>query len=342
MRAHLRTILALAVAGGMLWLFLRNTDFHQVMVDIRRARLDLLLASLGTTALAYVMRAVRWQYLLRPIGHVRFSNALRTTVIGFAASAVLPARAGEVLRPYLLARREHLSATATFATIILERLLDTIMVVMLFVAFLLLFDPGFGGASSATLAQVKLGGAIAGAACLAALIVFFFLAGHPEALERLTVTLTRLLPERLGAAAGRLARAFAEGLAIVRQPVRLATAIALSLPVWLAISAGIFFATRAFEIEMPFPGAFLVQALLVVGVAVPTPGAVGGFHYFYQLAVMTFYAAPNDRAVAAALVLHAVSFVPVAVIGLILLTQEGVSLSRAGSLARTGGQEEAA
>ena len=77
-------------------------------------------------------------------------------------------------------------------------------------------------------------------------------------------------------------------------------------------------------------------ALLVIGVAVPPPGAVGGFHYFYRLGVTAFYGAANDRAVGAAIVLHAVSFVPVALAGLLFLAQEGLSLTRAGSLVRSG------
>jgi uncharacterized membrane protein YbhN (UPF0104 family) len=139
----------------------------------------------------------------------------------------------------------------------------------------------------------------------------------------------------------RLVHAFSEGLGIVRQPGRLLMALALSVPVWLAIGSGIYLATRAFHIDMPFSGTFLIQALLVVGVAVPTPGAVGGFHYFYRLGTTVFYGAPNDRAVGAALVLHAISFVPVAIVGLILLAQEGLSLSRAGAIARTGAEEAA-
>jgi hypothetical protein len=74
-----------------------------------------------------------------------------------------------------------------------------------------------------------------------------------------------------------------------------------------------------------------------VGVAVPTPAGVGGFHYFYRLAATAFYAAPNHRAVGAAIVLHAVSFVPVAIVGLALLAREGVSLAGAGSLMRADG-----
>ena len=95
------------------------------------------------------MRAERWQYCSDRLGPTRFSIVFRTTVIGFAASAVLPARAGEVIRPYLLARREGLSATAAFATIVVERILDLVAVLMLMAAFLIWFDPGLESRDSA-------------------------------------------------------------------------------------------------------------------------------------------------------------------------------------------------
>jgi uncharacterized protein (TIRG00374 family) len=342
MRGHLRTLVVVLVAGGLLALFLRNTDFREVGREFARARLDLVLASLVLTGLTYVCRAARWQYLLLPIGRVRLSVALRTTIIGFAATALLPARAGEVLRPYLLARKEGLSATATFATVIVERVLDTLTVVLLFASYLLFFDTGMAAADETTFRQIKLGGALAAAACVILLGGVFFLAGHPKTLERLTLGLSKVLPERFSDRAGRLVHTFAAGLGIVRSPVRLATAVVLSLQLWLTIAGGIWLVTRAFHIDMPFPGSFVIVALLVVGVAVPTPGAVGGFHYFYKLGATAFFGATADRAVGAALVLHAVSFVPVAIVGLILLAQEGLSLSRLGSLSPTSSVEGAA
>ena len=84
------------------------------------------------------------------------------------------------------------------------------------------------------------------------------------------------------------------------------------------------------------------MALLVVGVAVPTPGAVGGFHEFYQIGATSFFGAPNDRAVGAAIVLHAISFVPVTVLGIVFMAQEGLSLGRMRGLADLAGAEEAA
>jgi hypothetical protein len=91
---------------------------------------------------------------------------------------------------------------------------------------------------------------------------------------------------------------------------------------------------------MSYPGAFLMMTVLVVGVAVPTPGAVGGFHEAYRIGATVFFATPNDRAVGAAIVLHAMSFVPVTIAGAILMAREGLSLSGASGLASRRPAEE--
>ena len=260
----------------------------------------------------YLVRAERWQYLLEPIGPTRFWVAFRTTVIGFAATFVLPARAGEVLRPYLLARHEGLPATAAFATIIVERMLDLV-----------------GGADSArrvlpgvrratrprrrrgSISAVALGGAImapVGARHSRRDVRH----GRPSrAAARLVLRLERVLPERMARAVAGFARTFAEGLAVVRRPSRLVLALAWSLVLWLVIAAQVWVVARAFGIVLPFGGSFLLTAMLVVGVAVPTPGGVGGTHEAFRLGVTSFYGADNNAAVGAAIVQHAVNFVPI-------------------------------
>jgi uncharacterized protein (TIRG00374 family) len=100
------------LALGLLGWFLRSANLGNVWSAVRSARMDLLAVALVLVALIYWTRAFRWQYLLGSIGPTRFRTAFRTTVIGFAASFLLPARAGDVLRPYLLARQEGLNASA--------------------------------------------------------------------------------------------------------------------------------------------------------------------------------------------------------------------------------------
>jgi hypothetical protein len=342
MRFRVRAVAVVVLAIALLAWFLRNANLAHVGREIRAGRLDLLVAALGVTALTYAIRSYRWQYLLAPIGPTRFANAFRTTVIGFAVSSLLPARAGEFVRPYLLARRENLSATAAFATIILERLLDTVTVALFLAAFLLMFDPGLAAAEPQVFHAVRVGGLMVGAAAVGALVVVFFLAGHPAALGRWSLRVERVLPGRIAHTLARLVERFAEGLAVLRQPGRLMTALVLSIPLWASIAAGIWLVSLAFRIEVPYTGAFLLMALLVVGVAVPTPGAIGGFHEAFRIGAVSFYGAPNDRAVGAAIVLHAVSFVPVTLAGIVFMAQEGLSLSRMRSLAEQVGAEEEA
>src|SRR5882672_10596542 len=134
MRSHIRTIAVLALAVGLLAWFLHNVDLGRVAADILRARPEWLVLSLATMFVNLAIRAWRWKYLLEPLGSTTFASAFRATAVGFAASTVLPARAGELIRPYFLARQARhthqaqMSATGAFATIIVERLLDLITV----------------------------------------------------------------------------------------------------------------------------------------------------------------------------------------------------------------------
>jgi glycosyltransferase 2 family protein len=333
MRSRVRTVLIFLLTIGLLAFFLRNADLAGVWAETRRARAGFLALALLITGLTYVLRALRWQYLLAPIGKTHFSVAFRMTVIGFAANLLLPARAGEVIRPYLLARRERLSPTAAFATIILERLLDTVTVLMLFAVFVATLDSAGASGDPAALARVKLGGLVAAMAAVTGLALFFTLARHPERIGRWALRVERVLPMALARALARFVESFARGLAVMRQPGRLLVALAWSFPLWLSIAAGIWLTSLAFHITFPFAGSFLVTTILVVGVAMPTPGAIGGFHAAYQIAVQTFFGAPDDRAIGAAIVLHAISFLPVTALGIVFMAREGLTLGRARTLA---------
>jgi uncharacterized protein (TIRG00374 family) len=333
MPLRVRSVLILLLTFGLLWFFFRNADMAQVWAEMRRARPGLLLGAVLVTGMTYALRALRWQYVLSPLGETHFANAFRATVIGFAATFLLPARAGEVIRPLLLARREGLPATATFATIILERLMDMVTVLGLFAVFVLTADPATISAEPAHLARVKAGGLIAAAAAAVAMTTAFVAAGHPERLGRWALRIERVLPARLARLVAKFVESFTQGLAVMRQPRRLLVSLALSVPLWLSIAAGIWLTSLAFHITFPYVGSFLVMTILVVGVAMPTPGAVGGFHAAYQIAVHSFFGAPDDRAVGAAIVLHAVSFVPVTLLGLFFMARDGLSLSRAQALA---------
>jgi uncharacterized protein (TIRG00374 family) len=340
MRSRVRTVLIFLLTLGLLAFSFRNARVSEVWAETRRADPLLLLLAVVVTGLTYVLRAWRWQSLLAPIGPTHFRTAFRTTVIGFTASFILPARAGEVIRPYLLARQEGLNPASAFATIILERLLDLATVLLLFAVFVFTAAPGVLSADPAELARITFWGGVSAGAAFAGLILLFALAGHPERLGRAALRIERFLPARLAHVVANLVETFVRGFAVMRQPARLAVALAQSFPLWMSIAGGIWLTSLAFHITFPYPASFLVMTILVVGVAAPTPGAIGGFHFAYKFAVTAFFGVPADRALGAATLLHAISFVPVTLLGIWFMMRDGLTLAGARNMAQSAAADE--
>ena len=187
-------------------------------------------------------------------------------------------------------------------------------------------------------ALVKWAGASAGAVSIAALVVLFVLAGDPERLGRAMTRLEQVLPSTL---AGLIARSRREVRARPRRDsasgpsARRARVVVPALAVDRArhLVGGAWRSSFA----IPFTGSFLLIALLTLGVAVPTPGAVGGFHEAFRVGATMFYGAPDDAAVGAAIVLHLFSIGPSLLLGLFFAAQEGLNL---GSMQRLADQAE--
>jgi uncharacterized protein (TIRG00374 family) len=339
MRSSIRAVIVLLLAVALLVLFLYNVDLRGVASQVVHADLEWLALSLFTMLVNLAIRSWRWQYLLEPLGRPSFASSFRATAVGFAASTVLPARAGEVIRPYFLSRQENVSATGAFATIILERLLDMVTVLVLLAVYVIFLAPTTTAANHTAFEAVKWAGLTAGAGALSLLVVLFVLAGNPTRLAESLTRLEAFLPSKLAGLLARVAEKFATGLGAIRKPGRLLVALVLSFPLWLSIGAGIWAVAIAFHLVMPFTGSFLVMALLAVGVAVPTPGAVGGFHAAFRFAATTFFAAPDDAAVGAAIVLHLFSVGPTLLLGLLFAAHEGLNLAGMRTLANQADTE---
>ena len=151
------------------------------------------------------------------------------------------------------------------------------------------------------------------------------------AVERLLARAPRWLAEPLG----RILHAFSDGLAVLRAPApHLAKIAAQSLVIWLLIALGFHLNHLAFGIDLPFHATFLLIAFLVVGVAIPTPGMVGGFHAFYLIALSQVFGVDRTTAAAAGIAAHALTNLPILVFGLALLGREGLSLGRVAAVTR--------
>jgi len=318
-RVPLHAIFIAALTLGLLWLFLRNIDPREAWQALTHAHLGWIALAVGVVLVTYTLRAWRWRVLLAPIGPAGFRYAFRATIIGYTASFLLPGRVGEVLRPYLLARHEGLNVASTFATIIVERLLDLITMLLLFGCAILIAGVEVGP-------EVRAAGLVAALGSLVGTVVLVVLAGHPELIGRWVARLTRWLPPRAAATLAHLVQTFAEGLKVMRSPGHLLWSFLWSVPLWLSIALTIWLTSLAFDLTLPFIASFLVVGYLTVGISLPTPGVAGGFHYFYKAAMTQLFGAPESVAAAAAVVLHLVSFAPVTVLGLVYMWQDGLTL----------------
>ena len=326
--SHRRLAAGAVLAVALLFLFFRGVDWPALRAAFRAADPLFLAGVVAATIVTYLARAWRWGYLLAPLARVPFFRLFSATLVGFMSGLLVP-RAGEVVRPYLVARHHSLKTSAAFASIILERLVDLITVLLLFFLYLYVLPPPVAQTRGPLLGALKLGGALAAAAAAAILALLF--AFHLRA-ERAMAVLDRALfrlPARLAVPASRALRSFASGLAVLQaSPWQLVAILGQSFVVWLAIAAGLYFCNRAFGLALPFHSTFLLIAFLTVGVAVPTPGTVGGFHEAYLLALTQAFGVSRDTAAAAGIASHALTNLPVLVLGLAFLGREGLTMGK--------------
>jgi hypothetical protein len=338
---RIRFALTALLAFALLFWLLRSVDTAVVWMHVTAANPWALLAGLFFVAVTLVARAVRWQYLLQPLGPTRFRTAFRTTIIGFAVLTLLPLRVGDLLRPYLLARQERLSVSATLATVAMERVLDLVAVLVLLAAFLW---TGIGAAhvtpaAAAALNDVKFWATVSTAVSLVGLAAMWALAAHPQRAAALARTVEHVSSARVADGLSGLVNYVSTGFGSLRSPAAIAVTISWSLVVWLAIAAETWAVSRGFGIDMTFIGSFVMQPLLVLGVAVGTPGGLGPYQVAYVFGVTTFFGASQETAVASSFVVWVISFVPVVLLGLVYMAQDGLSMGRLEQLASEARKE---
>ena len=322
--ATTQALLGAALAVVLLWLFFRGTDLGAIRQHLAEANPALLLAAVAMTLVTNLWRALRWKVLLAPLGRAGLWNCFAMTIIGFMVNFLVPpGRLGEIARPYLLARKEGFSASSAFATIFLERLLDLVTVVLLIGSWLLVAE--LPSSSREMMLGLKTGGLVGFAGAVSALGVMFVFARDRSRAKRLFGRIFRILPAKLEAKATRFAETFTAGLAVLVDAASLVKAIVLSICVWFSIAAGFYFGARALGVDYPFGDTFLIIGFLTIGVAVPTPGGVGGYHYMAALALTKLLGVEPSQAGAVALVNHAIAYLPVTVIGIFLFPGSGGS-----------------
>jgi len=240
------------------------------------------------------------------------------------ASSILPIRAGDVVRAALMRRKCGTRISSAIATVLAERVLDLIAILLMMSLFvgLTMIDPAFERGQMILLESIGL----VTFAMLAAMVGF--LLGITFFTERIRVAhewLGRFLPERFREAWMHFFDTFTGSFMVARYPKEFVRVLVMTVLTWACLSSQFWFVAKAMGHDLPFRSSFLMTGVTIIGLAIPTPGGIGGFHKVAQMTLMSFYAFDVDGSVAVAVIYHIVGAAPVVVIGTLLLLREGLS-----------------
>jgi len=270
-------------------------------------------ASIVLTLATYWFRAIRWRILLAPLKTMETLQLFAITIVGFAAIYLL-GRAGELARPLWLTRRNGVALSGSFATIVVERFIDAIMIILLFSVALIAVE--LPEDSSQTLSLLKKAAwAIAAAAAIAMAGLFF--------LRHNATRIIRLIPiRRLGA----IVDSFAQGLSFLQNGKSLALVVLHSVLLWITIALQFWFLLLGMNFAFSAGAATLVMVVAGIGSIAQIPGIGGGFQAGYIFSMTIFFNVPAEKAVATSLLATVMSFVPTIAIALVYMLTHGISL----------------
>jgi len=326
-----RRILQIAVIAALtvffLWLFLRNANLREVGAILAASNLWWVVTGFAANLVALVSRTIRWRTLLDPEDPPPFYATFFANAVGYMASIVLPIRASDVARPVLLSRRTSHRVSGALGTILTERVLDLTSILLMFVIFAAMRWNEFSQAPGiAAWFYIVRAGAIASAVILVALWTFLIgVRFARDTIRRMHEWLGRFLPKRIRSSWMHFFDTFTETLRISKYPGALGKVLLCTVVTWTCLTAQFWFATRAVHQPLPYDASFFVTGVTTVGLAIPTPGGIGGFHKACQLVLTRFYAFTVDASVAVAVLFHVIGTLPVLTIGLFLFVKEGVS-----------------
>jgi glycosyltransferase 2 family protein len=326
--------LGLVISAIVLYYTFSRMDLRSVVSELRAA--DPFLFILSATAITGVfwIRAWRWRGILAPVADVPFRSRFAAVTIGFMGNNLLPARVGEFMRAYALSRTEPVPIVASFASLIIERIFDGILVIaLLFFAMALPDFPPFSGSQQIALPGTETTITIAGlarslgAVIGAALLVIGMLVVFPLQAVRALEKAVRILPAKLRRPIVDALEAFLSGAGVLRDPKLLLGTAGWSIVLWIYNAVGAWIAFRAFGFDLPFTAAIFLQSAIALAVSIPSaPGFVGPYHGMVVFVLATLWGAPVEQAGAFAIGFHLAGFIPVTLIGLYYAWRTGLSL----------------
>jgi len=319
-----QALIGFGVSAFFLYLAFRKSDLGQIVSQVKEVDYRLLLIGLPVLILSYLFRALRWRYLLlKTGGRLKVSSVFGATMIGFMFLNLLPFRLGDLARAYVLGRREGLSKSAVFATVVIERLFDgfTLLIILLTSLFFLPL-PLRPEVMSWVRAFSYLGVALFALILALVLLISF----KRSLIIRLAESLLTPLPQVKDRVV-EIIDSFTTGLTTVSS-FRLFMIVSFySLLIWGVHAVYYWVMMFGFlssegtnlGLQVGFSGSLFVVGTIALGVMIPAgPAFVGTFELACIMALSALGAA-GATAESYAIVAHTFQFLPVVMIGIIYL-----------------------
>jgi uncharacterized protein (TIRG00374 family) len=313
-----KVILGILISAVLVYWSFSGINLQDIIHDLRKIQPGYVVIFIFLVILMQWMRSYRWGVILQPLEKIDQLSLFSVTSVGFLAISAIPARIGELARPYLIAKRSSIKMSSALGTIIVERILDSFSVLAIAVIVLLLNDlPSWMIKSSVLL-------------FILTLLMFCCIVGliwRRETALRIINRILSKLPGKFAHKIDELIHRFIDGFQIIANIRLLLYLFFLSAIIWLLDVLAIYLLLSAFGFTLPAMAAFMVMIILIVGIAVPTaPGFIGSWHFSCILALGLFGIAKTE-ALSFAVVYHFLSIVIVVALGVIFLPFNKFSVS---------------
>ena len=312
-----KIIISVAVSLIAGYLAFRHVQLQEVITGIRQADSLSVALVLLLIAGAQLLRSSRWGLLLEPLESFSQRLLLPITCIGFLFVWILPARLGEVARPYLLQQNSKVGLSPAMGSVVLERLIDsTFLVALLTICLPALRLPGLILSAFKGFAFILL-----------AAVLLVLLGSLPAFRQRLFQVIAKVLPASWSEFLTRIAGTFYSGMQAVMSVKRLLSILALTLVIWAANLSAFLVLFRSMGLNLGLLAGATVLVLTCLGIALPAaPGFIGNYHYACIVALGLFGVA-KDTALAYAILMHFLNMVVLVAMGLFFINVSKLKVS---------------
>ena len=306
MNRIIKFILGVLISVIGLYYAFRQINFWELWISIKNVNFILVILAIVILLLSNIIRAWRWQILVKPIKYVSFEPAFSSIMIGYFGNSVLPFRMGEFLRAFVVADKTSLTASTAFGTIVIERILDFIGLSIVILLIMTVYP------------LTSVGGSIIIGVIVLSLtaFIFFFLFGGFKSSLLVKIEKSSLLRIGLLHKILLFIKNFLDGATTIRATNKLGIILLYTLIIWIMYYCSTYLATIAIGIELEWFGFGVLLISTTLAISIPAaPGYVGTYHAAAVYILTNLFDVGRSNAQAAAIILHAVGTIPIVIIG---------------------------